>query len=216
MVRELSQPGRPLSMATRVEIRRLLAAGVGVLEVAARVGCSRKSVQRVARQEGGLRLWERSRAARCLSFVEREEISRGVGAASRCAGSRRRLGRAPSTVSREIAANGGRARYRAVGLAAGVARARRPKPAKLARRAAAGVVEDGLEQRWSPQQIALRLRHDFPDDAEMRVSHETIYQSLFVQGRGALRNELAPACAAVARSASRAARAAPPAGSAGW
>jgi IS30 family transposase len=193
VVRELDQPGRPLSIATRVEIRRLLAAGVGVLEVAARVGCSRKSVQRVARAEGGLPLRERSRAVRCLTFEEREEISRGLGAGESVRRIAWRLGRSASTVSREVAANGGRRRYRAVTAdRRAFERARRPKVAKLARDARLrAFVEAGLEQRWSPQQIVLRLNYEFPHDPAMRISHETIYQSLYVQGRGALRKELA-------------------------
>jgi IS30 family transposase len=180
-------------MATRREIRRLLAAGGGVLEVAAGVGCSRKSVQRVAREEGGMPLRERSRAVRCLSCAEREEISRGLGsgASVRCIAGR--LRRSPSTIAREVAANGGRAGYRAWRAdRQAFERARRPKVAKLAADARLrAFVEDGLEQRWSPQQIVLRLQHAFPHDAGMRISHETIYQSLYVQGRGALRKELA-------------------------
>jgi IS30 family transposase len=193
VVRELGQPGRPLSIATRREIRRLLADGVGVCEVARRVGCSRKSVQRVARAEGGLPLRERSRSVRCLSLEEREEISRGLGGGESLRRIAVRLGRSPSTVSREVAANGGRVRYRACRAdREAFVRARRPKVAKLARDARLrAFVEAGLEQRWSPQQIVLRLRREFPHDARMRISHETIYQSLYVQGRGALRKELA-------------------------
>jgi IS30 family transposase len=103
------------------------------------------------------------------------------------------LGRAPSTVARDIVANGGRRSYRAWRAQGRAARlTRRPKVSKLAscprlRRE----VERLLEMHWSPQQIAARLIVDYPDDSEMRVSHETIYQSLFVQGRGALRAELA-------------------------
>jgi transposase, IS30 family len=193
VVRELSQPGRPLSVATRVEIRRLLGAGFGVLEVARRVGCSRKSVQRVARAEGGLPLRARSRAVRCLSLEDREEVSRGVGAGESLRQIAVRLRRSPSTISREVRANGGRRRYRAVVAdRRAFERARRPKPAKLAQdRRLRAFVEAGLEQRWSPQQIVLRLQRAFPHDAQMRISHETIYQSLYVQGRGALRKELA-------------------------
>ena len=103
-----------------------------------------------------------------------------------------RLGRSPSTVAREVSANGGRQRYRAWRAdEAAVRRARRPKVPRLLRfprlRTA---VERLLAARWSPQQIAHRLAMDHPDDPEMRVSHETIYQSLFVQTRGALRREL--------------------------
>jgi IS30 family transposase len=104
----------------------------------------------------------------------------------------RRLGRAASTVSREVAANGGRVKYRAtVAHRASRHRARRPKPAKLViNHRLRDVVEAKLELWWSPSQISEWLVHAYPDDEEMRVSHETIYQSLFIQGRGALRREL--------------------------
>ena len=103
-----------------------------------------------------------------------------------------RLGRAPSTVSREVASNGGRLEYRgAVAHRASRHRARRPKPAKLATNGRLrDVVEAKLELWWSPLQISRWLREQYPGDEEMRVSHETIYQSLFIQGKGALRKEL--------------------------
>jgi len=127
-----------------------------------------------------------------LSLTEREEISRGlaVGESMRCISSR--LGRAPSTVSREVAANGGRHRYRATTAhRASRHRARRPKPAKLASdHRLREVVEEKLELWWSPRQISDWLIDTYPENQEMRVSHETIYQSLFVQGKGALRKEL--------------------------
>ena len=127
-----------------------------------------------------------------LSLTEREEISRGlaVGESMRCISSR--LGRAPSTVSREVAANGGRHRYRATTAhRASRHRARRPKPAKLASdHRLREVVEEKLEAWWSPRQISDWLIDTYPENQEMRVSHETIYQSLFVQGKGALRKEL--------------------------
>src|SRR5207244_10770800 len=101
------------------------------------------------------------------------------------------LGRSVSTVSREVAANGGRDDYRAW-RAHQRARecVRRPKPAKLACPRLAAQVEQWLKQWWSPVEIARRLRIEFPDDPMMWVSHETIYRSLFVQGRGELRREL--------------------------
>ena len=129
---------------------------------------------------------------RRLSLSEREEISRGIagGVSMRCIA--HRLGRAPSTVSREVAVNGGRVRYRAtVAHTASRHRARRPKSAKLADNSRLRqVVEEKLDEWWSPTQISSWLVTAYPDDEEMRVSHETIYQSLFVQGRGALRKEL--------------------------
>jgi IS30 family transposase len=125
-------------------------------------------------------------------LAEREEISRGLltqQSLRRIAGG---LGRAPSTVAREVRANGGRQRYRAcTAEARAERRLRRPKAAKLARcPRLRRAVERGLTQDWSPQQIATWLRRTYPDTTAMHVSPETIYQSLYVQGRGALRREL--------------------------
>jgi IS30 family transposase len=125
-------------------------------------------------------------------MAEREEISRGVAAGQSCRQIAARLGRAPSTVSRELARNGGCHHYRA--QAADVAAFRRmlrPKPAKLVTQPRLrAVVEAKLALRWSPEQIAGWLPLAYPQDPVMRVSHETIYLSLFIQSRGALRREL--------------------------
>ena len=104
-----------------------------------------------------------------------------------------RLGRAPSTISREVAWNRGRTDYRAWRAdREGIERGRRPKLSKLAVNSRLRQeVERGLRARWSPQQIAAGLLQEYPDDLEMRVSHETIYRTLFVQARGGLRKELA-------------------------
>ncbi len=127
-----------------------------------------------------------------LSLTEREEISRGIAAdeSLRCIAGR--LGRAASTVSREVAANGGRRKYRAAQAhTSSRHRAQRPKPAKLAtNHRLRQVVEEKLEGWWSPRQISRWLCEAYPLDEEMQVSHETIYQSLFIQGKGALRKEL--------------------------
>jgi IS30 family transposase len=127
-----------------------------------------------------------------LSPAEREEISRGIAAKLSFAAIGQRIGRPACTVSREVGRNGGRARYRATAAEwRAEARARRPKPAKLAAHPALRqVVQQRLEQRWSPQQISKRLKVDYPDQPAMQVSHETIYTSLYVQSRGALRREL--------------------------
>jgi IS30 family transposase len=184
---------RSLREAEQLEIRRRVAAGEPIASVAAEVGRSTRSVSRVLNRAGGIPPRAAARSALRLTVAEREEVSRGLrGGESlrRIAGG---LGRSPSTVSREVARNGGRRSYRAWRAEGRAARrARRPRRAKLARnRALREVVERLLAARWSPQQIAWQLRHDHPHDPEMRVSHETIYQSLFVQGRGALRAELA-------------------------
>ena len=181
-----------LTCAERLELQRRVRTGETHEVAATAVGCSAKSVQRLLVKTGGVKPRSTPQSALRLSLPEREEISRGLLAGDSCRVIARRLGRAPSTVSRDVAAAGHRERYRAWRAEeTAQRRAHRPKLAKLIavprlRRA----VERGLRLRWSPQQITARLVLDYPDDLEMRVSHETIYQSLFVQGRGALRQEL--------------------------
>jgi IS30 family transposase len=120
-----------------------------------------------------------------LTLVEREEISRGIAAGLSARMIARRIDRPSSTVSREIARNGGRGAYRAlVADAAAFERARRPKPSKLAANAQLrGVVADKLDDDWSPQQIAQRLRQEYLDDAAMRISHESIYRDVYMPSR---------------------------------
>jgi IS30 family transposase len=161
-------------------------------EIGRSMGRGPDGVYFVIRKAGGIRPAPRVRSARQLSLAEREEISRGVAGGESCRAIAARLGRAPSTVSRELGRNGGRRRYRAlVAERAAWQAARRPKPAKLATHARLRkVVDKRLRQRWSPQQIAGWLRRVHPDEPEWWVSHETIYQSLFVQARGALKHDL--------------------------
>jgi IS30 family transposase len=126
-------------------------------------------------------------------LAEREEISRGLAAGLSLRSIAAGLGRAPSTISREVAANGGRRRYRAATAdqqAWSMARGR--KVCKLAThtRLRAMVAEKLQQEQWSPEQIAGWLKATFPNDPEMQVSHETIYRTLFIQSRGALRKEL--------------------------
>jgi IS30 family transposase len=132
-------------------------------------------------------------SGRYLSLAEREEIAVGLarGDSYRVIGAR--IGRPASTVSREVSRNGPAGRYRAVrAQALAELRGRRPKEAKLAGNGELrGWVQGKLGSKWSPEEISARLELEFPGRAEMRVSHETIYQSLYVQGRGALRRELA-------------------------
>lgn len=184
--------GRRLSAAERSEIRTRVAAGQTHWEVAEAVGCSTKTVQRLLVKTGGLASRSRPRSPHRLSLAEREEISRGLRAGESYRAIARRLGRAPSTVSREVAAHGSRTGYRAWrGERRAFQAARRPKVPRLVRNdRLRAEVERRLAQRWSPEQIARRLALDHPDDPAMRVSHETIYRSLFVQTRGALRKEL--------------------------
>ena len=174
----------------RIAVR--LCAGARVREVALEFGCSTRTVQRIGEQSALVR----RRAAHSpwrLSFAERERISRGIAAGESDSEIARVLGRHRSTVGREIGRGGGRRAYRALAAEWGAhRRARRPKPGKLARSPRLlAAVETGLRARWSPQQISRRLRIDYPDDPMMRISHETIYQSLFVQARGELRRQLA-------------------------
>jgi IS30 family transposase len=173
-------------------MERRIAAGEGREQVAAAIGCDRRTVFRWMLRSGGLRSRDRRRSPLRLSPAEREEIGLGLARGESATGIARRLGRSVSTVTREVNANGGRCGYRAVRAdARALERARRPKPAKLAGNARLRIeVERRLGERWSPEQIAARLRVDFPDDAEMRVSHETIYRSLYLQSRGALKREL--------------------------
>ncbi|MFV1962934.1 MAG: IS30 family transposase [Acidimicrobiia bacterium] len=127
-----------------------------------------------------------------LSLAEREEISRGIARGESLRSIAERLGRSSSTVSREVANNGGCDRYRAV-TAHRVSRKRAKRPKAMKLEVSLGlreVVEEKLDLWWSPAQISLWLESEYPEDEEMRVSHETIYQSLYVQGRGALRKEL--------------------------
>jgi transposase, IS30 family len=160
--------------------------------IARRLGKRGPSVRAFVLQTGGVQCPPLRRAARALMLAEREEISRGLAAGDSCCVIAQRLRRAPSTVSREVARNGGHRRYRAQSAdAAADRRARRPKPAKLVLQPRLrAAVEEQLALRWSPQQISGWLPLAFPEDSVMRVSHETIYLSLFVQSRGALGREL--------------------------
>jgi IS30 family transposase len=134
----------------------------------------------------------RHRSRLALTEPEREEISRGLASGHSLRTIAHRLRRAPSTVSREIHRNGGAGRYRAQRADRRAwARARRPKRCRLAcRPRLRAAVATKLACQWSPQQIAGWLRRTFPSDADMHVSHETIYRSLFVQSRGVLKREL--------------------------
>jgi IS30 family transposase len=168
-----------------------LRSGARVRELACEVGCSERTVQRIAEQSA-LACRRVAHSPRRLAFWERERISRGIAAGESDIEIARALGRHRSTVGREIRVGGGRRAYRAVAAERGAQRrSRRPKPGKLAcspRLLAA--VEAGLRARWSPEQISARLRLEYPEDREMRISHETIYRSLYVQSRGELRRQL--------------------------
>jgi len=144
------------------------------------------------RQRGGLPPPERRRSRLALTLAEREEISRGVAAGASARAIACRLARAPSTVTRELNRHGGRGGYRAAEAERRAwERGRRPQRCKLARQPRlAALVAAKLAADWSPEQIAGWLRAHYPEDETMRVSHETIYLTLFVQARGALKREL--------------------------
>lgn len=150
------------------------------------------SVQQILIRTGGIRPPSRRRSTRALALSEREEISRGVMAGLSVRAIARSLRRSPSTVSREIRRNGDRCSYRANTAEQGAwDRALRPKRCKLARnRALARVVAGKLRQQWSPHQVAGWLKRTYPQDESRQVSHETIYRTLFIQARGALKKEL--------------------------
>jgi len=150
------------------------------------------SVQRILGETGGIRPPQRRRSRLTLTLSEREEISRGAVAGHSMRSIAESLGRAPSTVSREIRRNGGPRRYRASQAEqAAWGRARRSKRCKLVEnRALARVVASKLMLHWSPDQVAGWLKRTYPDDENYQVSHETIYRSLFIQARGALKKEL--------------------------
>lgn len=150
------------------------------------------SVQGILARTGGFRPPQRVRSATALTLAEREEISRSLVTGHSIRAIAARIDRAPSTVSREVERNGGKAGYRANQAdRAAWDRARRPKRCKLAReRSLVVIVADKLRLFWSPEQIAGWLKHTYPGDESRQVSHETIYRSLFIQARGALKKEL--------------------------
>ena len=150
------------------------------------------SIGGILKETGGIRPQPRRRSRRALTLSEREEISRGVVAGGSIRSIARTLRRAPSTVSREMRRNGGRLRYRANRAdQAAWERARRPKICKLVEhRQLAHRVASKLKELWSPEQIAGWLKRTSPDEENFQVSHETLYRSLFIQARGALKKEL--------------------------
>jgi IS30 family transposase len=150
------------------------------------------SIQGVLARTGGIRPPKRRRSRLALTMSEREEISRGIVAGWSIRSIASALGRAPSTVSRELRRNGGRRRYRAnTADNAAWDRAHRPKPCKLAENPVlARIVAEKLQLQWAPRQVAGWLKRMHPGNEALQVSHETIYKTLFIQARGALKKEL--------------------------
>ncbi len=166
--------------------------GESLNAIARALGKRSSSIYNHLRPTGGIRPVPRKRSRLALTSAEREEISRGIVAGQSIREIARTLVRAPSTVSREVRRNGGCARYRAVDADKNAwDRGRRPKQCKLALNVRlARLVAAKLKVNWSPEQIAGWLKAEYPRDEQYHVSHETIYQSLFIQARGALKKEL--------------------------
>jgi transposase, IS30 family len=150
------------------------------------------AIEGILAKTGGIQPVTRHRSRLALTLSEREEISRALAAGHTSRSIAAKLGRAPSTISREISRNGGQTSYRASQAdQAAWDRAHRPKTCKLvANPALAHIVAGKLQRLWSPEQIAGWLKHEYPGDEHFQVSHETIYRSLFIQARGALKKEL--------------------------
>jgi IS30 family transposase len=179
-------------LSQKAEVWTRWKAGASLSAIARALDRGGTAVFQVVAQRGGIPPPPRRRAARVLSAQDREEISRALATGASIRSVARTLGRAPSTISREVRRNGGRQPYRAgVADARAWRAARRPKPCRLATRPALRqVVAAKLAEDWSPEQIAGWLKVTYPDDVDMRVSHETIYRSLFVQSRGVLKKAL--------------------------
>jgi IS30 family transposase len=178
--------------AERKELWRRYKVGETVRGIAQVLAQRHSNIYRVLEAAGGIAPPQRSRSPRALSFREREEISRGIAAGETFRAIAKSLNRATSTVSQEVGRHGGRESYRATEADwSAWEAARRPKLCLLARnRHLQRIVAVKLKEDWSPQQIAGWLKEEYPENPELWVSHETIYRSLFVQARGALKKEL--------------------------
>lgn len=183
---------RRLTTLERRDIQQRALMGEDFKAIAEAYGFFVGSVRKILAATGGFHLRLRPRANRNLSLQEREELSRGLAEGESLRSIARRLGRAPSTISREVKAKGKRSQYRAWWADdVFVRQSVRPKVGKLSRNPQLRAeVERLLRERWSPRQIAAILKRRYPTRPEMQVSHETIYRSLFIQGRGELRREL--------------------------
>jgi IS30 family transposase len=166
--------------------------GESLQQIAQLFDRNHSSVQAILAATGGIRPAPRCRSPLALTLSEREEISRALVAGYSMRSIAAQLGRAPSTISREIKRNDGQEGYRASQAdQCAWDRGRRPKTSKLAHnRALARIVAGKLQLQWSPEQVAGWLKRIYPDDTSRQVSHETIYRSLFIQARGALKKEL--------------------------
>ena len=181
-----------LSAVQRTEIWRRWKAGESLHEIGRALGKDHGSIHFLLSQHGGIVPAVRRRSERTLTLAEREEISRGIASGSSIREIARNLQRAASTVSREVARHGGRPRYRASKADHQAWNsALRPRPCLLAlHKQLRTIVARKLILNWSPEQISGWLKRRYPTNESMRVSHETIYRSLFIQARGVLKKEL--------------------------
>ena len=189
---EAGRKPRGLSILQRDEMWARWKAGESLSSISRALAKPPGSIFTFLAMQGGIVRPTRRRAVRALTVVEREQISRGVAANTSLRAIARALGRSPSTISREVQRNQGRARYRAVEAERRAwRRAKRPKTCRLAQdRRLCALVAAKLAQDWSPEQIAGWLQREYPADARMHLSPETIYRTLYVQARGALKKEL--------------------------
>jgi len=183
---------RRFTCEERATVWRGWKSGLTIKQISEMLQRPSPSVFLLLKRDGGFAPRTRRRAARALRLEEREEISRGLASGLSIRHISRRLGRAASTVSREVGRNGGIQGYRAAEADARAwRRARRAQRCVLARRPRLrNWVAEHLQLDWSPRQIAIGLEQAFPHDGSMRVSHETIYRSLFIQARNVLKREL--------------------------
>lgn len=181
-----------MSTGQRNELWRRWREGESLSDIARALQRGSARIYTIVAAEGGVAPPPRRRSRLALTTTEREELSRGLASGASIRAIAQRLRRAPSTISREIRRHGGRTAYRAARADRRAwARARRPKRCRLAwHPPLCRVVAAHLAQQWSPQQIAGWLRATFPRHADLQVSHETIYRTLFVQSRGVLKREL--------------------------
>ncbi len=189
----MAQLGRPgLSAPEKVELWKRWINGESLSDIGRALEKHAGSVFTVLKSNGGVFPRFRRRSHRAITLVEREEISRGIVAGRSIRQIAAGIDRSPSTISREISRHGGRKRYRAIDADVNAwSRALRPKPCLLAQNGRLRrIVALKLSLEWSPEQISGWLKRTHPDDKTMRVSHETIYRSLFIQARGVLKKEL--------------------------
>jgi IS30 family transposase len=192
-VLRVAQLGRPgLTPQRKAELWKRWQQGESVSEISRALGKNVGSIFGVLRLRGGFAPPARKRSSRALSCGEREEISRGIAIGLTVRAIAASIDRSPSTVSRELSRNGGPTRYRATDADEEAwDRSRRPKKCLLATNGKLRkIVAEKLRSQWSPQQIAGWLKTQFPDNPELRISHEAIYRTLFIQARGALKKEL--------------------------